>query len=61
MNKDFDPDAMIDALAPFLGLTVEPEYREGVKAHLRAAQTIAADVLAFEMPDDAEPAPVYRP
>jgi hypothetical protein len=61
MSKEFDPDTLIAALAPFLGLAVEPEYRDGVKAHLRAAKTIAADVLAFEMPDDAEPAPVYKP
>lgn len=51
---------MIDAMAAFLGLTIEPQYREGVKSHLEAARAIAVDVLAYPTVDDAEPAPVYR-
>jgi hypothetical protein len=59
--KEFDADAVIDAMAAMVGLVVEPEYRPGVTAHLNAARAIAADVLAFETDDEAEPAPVYRP
>ncbi len=62
--SDFDPEAMIDALAPLLGLAVDariPRRRE--RATCAAARTIAAAiVLAFELLDDRdEPAPVYRP
>lgn len=58
--EKFDADMMIDAMAAFLGLTIEPQYREGVKSHLEAARAIAVDVLAYPTVDDAEPAPVYR-
>lgn len=60
-RNDHDTDAVIDAMAAFLGLEVMPKYRPGVAAHLKAANAIAADVLAFETEDEAEPAPVYRP
>ena len=59
-DDEFDADALIDAMAPFLGLTVEEDYRPGVAGHLIAARRIASDVLAFETDDEAEPAPVYR-
>jgi hypothetical protein len=60
-QEGFDADAVIDAMAAFLGLEVMPKYRPGVAAHLKAASAIAADVLAFETDDEAEPAPVFRP
>jgi hypothetical protein len=59
-----DPAALetfIDAGAALSGLTVEPEYRQGVKIHLNAVTNAAKLVLAFEVEDDAEPAPVFRP
>jgi len=59
--SDFDAEAMVDAMAPFLGLTVEDEYRAGIVQHLNAAWIIAQSVLGVELKDDAEPAPVYRP
>lgn len=59
--SEFDADAIVDAMAPFLGLTVEEEYRAGIVQHLNAAWMIAQSVLAVELEDDAEPAPVYRP
>lgn len=57
----FDAEAIMDSMAPFLGLTVEEEYRSGVVQHLNAAWIIAQSVLAVELEDTAEPAPVYRP
>jgi len=62
MSDDaFDAEALIDAMAPFLGLPVEPDYRPGIAAHLTVAHRIAQDVLAFPTGDEDEPAPVYRP
>ena len=58
--EKFDAEAMIDAMASFLDLMVEAEYRAGVKSHLEAARAIAVDVLAYPTDDEAEPAPVYR-
>ena len=60
-EKDFDPDALMDQMASFLGLTIEPEYRAGVAQHLQSARKIAAPLLAFELDDEAEPAPVFKP
>jgi hypothetical protein len=61
MKDDFNTEAIIDAMAPYLGLPVEAEYRPGITVHLTVAHQIAQDVLAFETGDDTEPAPVYRP
>jgi hypothetical protein len=54
-------DAFIDANAALSGLVVDPAYREGVKVHLNAVTNAAKLVIAFELEDDAEPAPVFRP
>ena len=60
-GEAFDAEKLIDAMAAFLGLPVEEEYRPGIAAHLVVAHRIAQDVLAFETSDEAEPAPVYEP
>jgi hypothetical protein len=54
-------EAFIDAGAALNGLAVDPAYRTGVKVHLNAVTNAAKLVLAFELEDDAEPAPVFRP
>lgn len=54
-------NAFIDAGAALSGLIVDPAYREGVKVHLNAVTNAAKLVLAVELEDDAEPAPVFRP
>lgn len=59
-DEDFDIDVLIDAMAAYLGLPVEEEYRAGIAGHLSIARMIAEDVLAFETSDEAEPAPVFR-
>ena len=61
MKDIFDAEAIIDAMAPYLGLPLEAEYRWGIAVHLTVAHQIAQNVLAFETGDDTEPAPVYRP
>ena len=60
-EKDFDPDALMDAMAPFLGLSLVDDYRAGIATHLLAAYSIAQDVMTFETGDESEPAPVYKP
>jgi hypothetical protein len=54
-------EAFIDAGAAACGLTIDPAYMPGVKANLNAVTSTAKLVLAFEIEDDAEPAPVFRP
>ena len=56
-----DPlDDFIDAAAHALALPVEPDWRPAVAANLRVTLEHAASVEAFALPDDAEPAPVFK-
>ncbi len=52
-------DAMIDALAPALGLRIDPAWREAVRANLEVTLRMASIVDEFALPDEAEPAPVF--
>jgi hypothetical protein len=54
----FDPDAVIDAIAPFLGLPIEPDFRPGIVANLRGIAR-HAELLDLPLDDRAEPAPVF--
>lgn len=57
-----DPDDVLTALldsAALLGLDIRPDWREGVRTHLQVTLGLAAQVAAFDLPDSAEPAPVF--
>jgi len=56
---DAELDAFIDACAPALGLTIAAEWRDPVRANLAVTFRMADLVLAFKLPDDADPAPVF--
>ena len=53
-------DAYIDAAAQALGIPVEPEWKSEIRANLDVTFKLAALVAEKELPDDAEPAPVYQ-
>jgi Protein of unknown function (DUF4089) len=56
-----DPlDAFIDAAARALGLPIENDWRPAIAANLRVTLAHAEAVEAFALPDDAEPAPVFK-
>ncbi len=57
----FDPDAVIDAMAPLLGFAIPSDHRAAVAANLRLAAAMAALVLDQPVGDHAEPAPVFTP
>jgi hypothetical protein len=52
--------AYIDAAAHALGIPVKPAWKEAVRANLEVTFRLAALVDGKELPDDAEPAPVFR-
>ena len=56
-----DPEAIIDAMAPLLGLTVTPEYKPGIVTNLSVTAGLAKLVLEFALDDHVEPAAVFRP
>jgi hypothetical protein len=60
-EEGFDPDAIMDAMAPLLGLTVAPDYRPGIAANLAVTAALAALVMDFPLDDHAEPAAVFVP
>lgn len=53
-------DAHIEASAHILKLTVNPEWKGDIRAILEAVFKMAAPVQEFELPDDSEPAPVFK-
>ena len=61
MSKPSHPlDAYIEAAAAALAIPVEPEWREEIRANLEVTFKLAALVAEKELPDDAEPAPVFK-
>jgi hypothetical protein len=55
-----DRDNLIEAQARVLGLVLDSSWTPAVRAHLDVILRFAALVDAFPLPDDAEPASVYR-
>ena len=56
-----DPlDDFIVAAAEALALPIEPAWQPTVRAHLEVTLRFARLVEEFDLPDDAEPAPVFR-
>jgi hypothetical protein len=55
-----DPlDDFIAAASRALALPMRPEWQPAVKANLDVTLKHAALVAEFELPDDAEPAPIF--
>jgi hypothetical protein len=57
--NSFDPEAMVDAMAPLLGLTLTPESRAQTIVHLRIAAEQAEKLISVPLEDQQEPAPVF--
>ena len=57
----FDPEALIDAMAPLLALAMTQELRTETILHLRIAAQQAELLLSTALDDYVEPAPVFRP
>jgi len=55
-----DLDAFIAASARALALPVDPAWYPVIRANLDVTFRLAAVVADFKLPDDAEPAPVFR-
>ena len=52
--------AFIDAGAALLGLTIQPDWQDGVAANLRAILAQAASLSDPPLPDTLDPAPVFQ-
>ncbi len=58
---DFDWTAYLALTAALVGLPVPPQYAEEIVANLRLNRELVAPLLAFEMPEGTNIAPVFRP
>jgi hypothetical protein len=56
---DAELEAFMDASAVVLGLTIEPAWRAAVRSNLLVTFRLGQLVQDFELPDEAEPAPVF--
>ncbi len=56
-----DPlDDMVDAGAQVLGISLEPQWKAEVKVQLQVILRHGALVAEFPLPDELEPAPVFK-
>jgi len=53
-------DDFIEAAAAALGLPLEAAWKPAIKANLEVTLKHAATVADFKLPDEAEPAPVFK-
>jgi len=53
-------DDFIAAAARALYLPLEPAWQPAVKANLEVTLRLAGMVAEFSLPDEAEPAPIYK-
>jgi hypothetical protein len=56
---DAELDAYMDATAALLELPIAPEWRAEVRANLAMTFRLGRLVAEFELPDEADPAPVF--
>ncbi len=61
MPAGIDPEAFLDAAATAIGLAIAPAHRPGVILNLERIAVLAGTVMSFPLPDEEEPAPVFRP
>jgi hypothetical protein len=60
MNDTDELDAWLDANAALLGIAVMPEWRHAVRTHIRITRDMAQRVMDFKLPDEFDPASVFR-
>ncbi len=53
-------DAWISAGTALLGIPIQPEWRAAIRQHLTITFGHASTVLAFKLPDEADPAPIFH-
>jgi hypothetical protein len=58
--QPYASDALITETAQALGMTIDPAWHGAIKFNLQLILLHAARVAEFKLPDDTEPAPVFR-
>ncbi len=61
MRRDAaDIDAFMDASARMLGLPIDPAWKAAIRENLTVIVKHADKVANFPLPDEAEPAPLFK-
>ncbi len=60
-DRPFDAAAYVDAATALIGLPLDPAHRPGVILNIERIAEMAALVMAFPLPEETEPAPVFLP
>jgi hypothetical protein len=55
-----DLDALIEAVPWLLGIKIRQEWHAAIRQHLSISLDHARNVSEFPLPDEAEPAPVFK-
>jgi len=55
-----DLDTLILAGTTVLGIPIEPEWHDAIRTNLDVTLRLARLVDEFKLPDEADPAPVFR-
>ncbi len=59
--EERDLERLLDGAIGTFALTVAPEWHREAMAYLRNIADAAAFVMAYDVGDECDPAPVYRP
>jgi hypothetical protein len=60
-DRQIDWDAYLDIMGAMIGMTIPADHRDATIAQLKLNAAIAEPLLAFEMPEGTNPAPVFKP
>ena len=60
MEESLELDRYMDAALVLLGIPVNADWKRLVRFHLAISLEHARRVEAFDLPDEAEPAPVFH-
>lgn len=58
--EERDLERLLDGAIGVFALSVEPEWHREAMAYLRNIADAAAFVMAYDVGDECDPAPVYR-
>ncbi len=59
--NDTELGEFVTAGTALLGIAIAPEWQPAIRMYLAASLSQATTVLEFPLPDEAEPAWVFRP
>ena len=58
---EIDWDSYLDAMSELIGIVVPLQHRAATIAQLKLNMALAEPLLAFDIPEGTNPAPVFRP